>query len=230
MPRQWDKILTAADLQSPERFNRTLQRVMQYAPEKLRAQILTRLSDLNPKLLDGLLTAGVISLADFKPDDIKNHIFSGSLDSLNTLVVHGADPAAWCLYEWFPYAILRIASNRGISHSIRWLMQRTSMLPALEKMNWNQSSGMGTVHYDMLKQDKAAAACLLWFAARHDHRCVLLFSRFSAIRTRTNFLAHNGRALRALINKRHKRFWLGKLQWLSVSDLASVGLEWSSFI
>lgn len=230
MPRRWDKILTAAVLQSPERFNRTLQRVMQYAPEKIRARMLARLSDLNPKLLDGLLTAGVISIADFKPDDIKNHIFSGSLDSLNTLVLHGADPAAWCLYEWFPYAILRIASNCGIMHSIRWLMQRTSILPALEKMSWSQSSGMCTVHYDMLLRDKEAAACLLWFAARHDHRYVLLYPRFNTIRTRTNFLAHNGRALRALINKRHKRFWLGKLRWLSVSDLSSVGLEWLSFI
>ena len=230
MPRQWDKILTAAVLQSPERFNRTLQRVMQYAPERLRAQILVRLSDLNPKLLDGLLTAGVVSLADFKSDNIKDYIFSGNLDGLDTLVAHGADPAAWCLYEWFPYAILRIASNRGISHSIRWLIQRTSILPALEKMNWNQSCGMCSVHYDALGQDKEAAACLLWFAAQHGHRCVLLFRRFSAIRTRTNFLAHSGRALRALINKRHKRFWLGKLQWLSASDLSSVGLEWSSFI
>jgi hypothetical protein len=203
---------------------------MQYAPERLRAQILTRLSDLNPKLLDGLLTAGVVSLADFKSDDIKNYIFSGNLDGLDTLVAHGADPAAWCLYEWFPYAMLRIASNSRISDSIKWLMQRTSTLSVLEKMNWYQSSGMCTVHYDMLKQDKAVAACLLWFAARHDHRCVLLFPRFSAIRTRTNFLAHGGRALRALINKRHKRFWLGKLQWLSASDLSSVGLEWSSFI
>jgi hypothetical protein len=222
MPKRWKKLLAAVVLRLSKRSHHVLQLAIQHTPEALRAQALTCLPNLNPELLERLLAAGVISPADFKTDDIIGYVQKCNYAGLDSLVAHGADPAAWG-----PSVLLRASYSHKTTE---WFAQHMPILPVLEQMTLHQSRQMRWNNYDSLMQDEETAACLLWFAARHDRRCVLWSQRFGKIRTRANFLAHSGRALRALINKRYRKVWLDKLRWLSASDLASVGLDWSSFI
>lgn len=223
MPKRWKALLTAAILRSSLRKSRyILRQAVRYAPVELRMQTLMCLPNLNPKIIDYLLSAGIINPADFKTDDIIWYVHNiNCIAYFESLVAHGADPAAWG-----PSVLFQISYDREMT---KWFMQHTPILPVLERMTLRQSYRMRWNNYNSLMQDEETTACLLWIAARHDHRCVLWSHRFGKIRTRANFLAHSGRALRELVNKRYRKVWLDKLRWLSASDLASVGLDWSSF-